>query len=35
MVPGGITTVVAAVIPGCQVKTGGAFIHQKPLAHFV
>lgn len=33
--PSGIMTALATVIPGCQVKAGGAFIHQKPLAHFV
>lgn len=33
--PGGIKNALNAVMPGCQVKSGSAFIHQKPLAHFV
>ena len=32
--PGIITNVLSANLPGCQIAAGGAFIHQKPLAHF-
>ena len=32
--PGIVTNVASMFLPGRQIKAGGAFIHQKPLAHF-
>ena len=32
--PGIITNVLSLNLPGRQIQAGGAFIHQKPLAHF-
>ena len=35
VLPNIITKVLSANLPGRQIKAGSAFIHQKPLAHFI
>lgn len=35
VLPNIITKVLSANLPDRQIKAGGAFIHQKPLAHFI
>ena len=35
VLPGEIKSALASILPGKQIAAGGAFIHQKPLAHFI
>lgn len=35
VLPGEIKNALASILPGKQIAAGGAFIHQKPLAHFI
>lgn len=35
VLPGYITNSLTQILPRCAISSGGAFIHQKPLAHFL
>ena len=35
VLPGAMTNALNSILPGRHISAGGAFIHQKPLAHFI